>query len=29
VNVMGTLLFSAGLFFAVLNVIVQRRRARP
>lgn len=28
VNVMGTLLFSAGLFFAVLNVVVQRRRAR-
>ncbi|HEU4354079.1 MAG TPA: ABC transporter permease [Actinomycetota bacterium] len=28
VNVMGTLLFSAGLLFAVGNVVVQRRRAR-
>jgi spermidine/putrescine transport system permease protein len=28
VNVMGTLLFGAGLLFAVGNVIVQRRRAR-
>lgn len=28
VNVMGTILFSAGLIFAVGNVVVQRRRAR-
>ncbi len=28
VNVMGTLLFSAGILAAVVNVVVQRRRAR-
>ncbi len=28
VNVMGTLLFSAGIFAAVTNIVIQHRRAR-